>query len=110
MEENKDAFERRFSEANALQRERMRWNNDRAIHGMFVRTHAGIHGQIIDKVLCIAFPRGYAYADSPSIQDLSYIWKELVCTLNIIFLLVYTDAVWMPQECREVSRRPIWSL
>ena len=44
MEENKDAFERRFSEANALQRERIKWNHDRAIHGMFVRMHAGIHG------------------------------------------------------------------
>lgn len=56
MQENSDAFERRFSEANELQKERITWQQDRATHGMFVRVHAGIRGQIIDKVLCISFP------------------------------------------------------
>ena len=84
LEENKKAFERRFSEFNLLQQDSIRRESDRVIQAVLVGTHAGSHEQILDKVLPIACLGDYAYADSSSIQDLSYIWKEMVRMLNIL--------------------------
>ena len=87
LEENKKQFDRRFEEFDlSLQEAKVtrRRESDRVIQEVSARMHAGSHEQIIDKVIRIACSRGYVHANCSSIQDLYYIWKGMVRTLNIL--------------------------